>query len=116
MLRKLELFCPTTVVSATNRPAVKDLPTEFFSCANDALDCQWRNIASAGFAGDQPIDAFWLQVEGFEDAGGNQCFKELALGVTRLPTLPLFKTFCTQNHQRSIIPYQCLLLDFLLKK
>ena len=79
MLRKLELFCPTTVVSATNRPAVKDLPTEFFSCANDTLDCQWRNIASAGFAGDQPIDAFWLQVEGFEDAGGNQCFKELAL-------------------------------------
>ena len=46
MLHKLELFCPTTVVSATNRPAVKDLPTEFFSCANDTLDCQWRGETS----------------------------------------------------------------------
>lgn len=89
MLRKLELFCPTSVMSATNRPGVKDLPTDFFLCSYDTLECQWRNVASAGFSGDQTIDAFWLQVEAFKDAGGNQCFKELALGVIRLLTLPI---------------------------
>lgn len=89
MLRKLELFCPATVVSAT-RPAVKDLSLpEFFSCSNETFECQWRDIASAGFAGDQPIDAFWLQIEKFKDAEGNQCFQEFALGVIRLLTLPL---------------------------
>ena len=89
MLRKLELFCPQLVMSKINRPGVKDLPAEFFSCLVDTLESQWRNIASAGFLSDQAIDAFWLEVEAFQDAGGNQCFKELALGVIRLLTIDI---------------------------
>ncbi|KAE8280143.1 hypothetical protein D5F01_LYC22285 [Larimichthys crocea] len=89
MLRKLELFCPKLVMSSVNRPGVKDLPAEFFSCSVDALESQWRNIASAGFSSGQAIDAFWLEVEAFQDARGNQCFKDLALGVIRLLTLPI---------------------------
>ncbi|KAE8288359.1 hypothetical protein D5F01_LYC12228 [Larimichthys crocea] len=89
MLRKLELFCLKLVTSSVNRPGVKDLPAEFFSCSVDALESQWRNIASAGFSSDQAIDTFWLEVETFQDAGGNQCFKDLALGVIRLLTLPI---------------------------
>ncbi|CAL8275814.1 unnamed protein product [Arctogadus glacialis] len=87
MLRKLELFCPKLVMSTINRPGVKDLPAEFFPCLVDTLESQWRNIASAGFSSDQAIDAFWLEVEAFQDAGENQCFKEL--GVIRLLTLPI---------------------------
>lgn len=89
MLRKLELLCPTSVMSTINRPGVIDLATEFFSCPVDTLECQWRNIAAAGFSSDQAIDAFWLEVEAFKDAGGNQCFQELALGAIRLLTLPI---------------------------
>ena len=55
----------------------------------DTLESQWRNIASAGFSSDQAIDAFWLEVEAFQDAGGNRCFKDLALGVIRWLTLPI---------------------------
>ncbi|KAE8285753.1 hypothetical protein D5F01_LYC15421 [Larimichthys crocea] len=84
MLRKLDV-----VMSSVNRPGVKDLPAEFFSCSVDVLESQLRNIASAGFSSDQAIDAFWLKVEAFQDAGGNQCFKDLALGVIRLLTLPI---------------------------
>ncbi|CAL8319181.1 unnamed protein product [Arctogadus glacialis] len=83
MLCKLELFCPKLVMSTINRPGVKDLPAEFFSCVVDTLGSQWRSIASAGFSSDQAIDAFWLEVEAFQDAGGIQCFKELALGVIK---------------------------------
>ena len=89
MLRKLELFGPTLVMSKIDRPGVKDLPAEFFSCSVDILESQWRNIASAGFSSTRAIDAFWLEVEAFQDAGGNQCFKDLALGVIRLLTLPI---------------------------
>ena len=89
MLRKLELFFPKLVMSTIIRPGVKDLPTEFFSCSMDTLESQWRNVASAGFSSDLAIDAFWLEVEAFQDAGGNQCFKDLALGVLRLLTLPI---------------------------
>ena len=89
MLRKLELFCPTLVMSKIDRPGVKDLPAEFFSCSVDILESQWRNIASAGFSSNRAIDAFWLEVEAIQDAGGNQCFKDLALGVIRLLTLPI---------------------------
>jgi len=89
MLRKLELLSPTSVMSTTNRPGVKDLPIELFSCSMDKLECQWRNVASAGFSSNQAIDAFWMEVEAFKDAGGNQCFQELALGAIRLLTLPI---------------------------
>ena len=91
MLRKLELFCPKTVMSTTttDRPRVKDLPTEFFTCSLDTLERQWRNVASAGFSSDQAVDKFWLEIEAFKDAGGNQCFQDLAQGVIKLLTLPI---------------------------
>lgn len=80
---------PASVMSTINRPRVQDLPIEFFSCQLDALETQWRNVGSAGFPHDKSIDAFWLEVEAFKDAGGNQCFKDVALGAIRLLTLPI---------------------------
>ena len=46
MLRKLEMFWPKLAMSTINRPGVKDLPAEFFSCSMDTLESHWRNIAS----------------------------------------------------------------------
>ena len=89
MLRKMELLSPKSVISTMDRPRVRELPMEFFRCSIDTLDSQWRNVSSAGFYGDQPIDVFWMQVEAFKDAGGNACFKDLALGAIRLLSLPI---------------------------
>ncbi len=79
-LRKLELLCPSSVMSTINRPRLQDLLMEFFSCPLDALETQWRNVGSAGFSHEQPIDAFWLEVV--------RCWKE--------PLLPGFSTWCDQ--------------------
>lgn len=89
MLCKLELLCPKSVMSTLNRPGVKDLPADLFSCSIDTLESQWRNVALAGFSTDQDIDKFWLEVEAFKDAGGNKCFQELAQGAIRLLVLPV---------------------------
>lgn len=88
MLRKMELLSPKSVISTVDRPRVRELPMEFFRCSIDTLDSQWRNVSSAGFC-DQPIDVFWMQVEAFQDAGGNACFKDLALGAIRMLSLPI---------------------------
>lgn len=72
---KMELLSPKSVM--------------FFTCSIDTLDCQWRNVASAGFSSDQAIDTFWMGIETFKDAGRNACFKDLALGAIRLPFLPI---------------------------
>ena len=77
------------MISTINRPGVKGLPGEFFSCSVDNLESQWRNIASSGLSSDQAIDMFWQEAEAFQDAGGNHCFKDLALGVIRLLSLPI---------------------------
>ncbi|KAA0716602.1 hypothetical protein E1301_Tti019194 [Triplophysa tibetana] len=70
ILSKLELFCPKSVMSTVNRPGVKDLPADLFSCPSGTLETQWRNVATANFSDDQDIDKFWLEVEAFKDAGG----------------------------------------------
>ena len=106
MLHKLELFCLTLVMSTLNRPGVTVLSDEFLSCSVDTLESQWRNIASAGFSSDQAIDAFWLEVEAFQDAGGNQHFKDLALGVIRLLTLPI-----SNAHDERVFSWVMLLKD-----
>ncbi len=41
-------------------------------------------MASAGFLSDLAIDVFWMEVEAFEHAVGNQCFQELALGCRQI--------------------------------
>jgi len=79
-LRKLELICQN-LLSTINRPGVKDLPADLFSCPIDTLETQWRNVTTAGFSDDQDIDKFWLEVEAFKDAGGHKCFQELAQGA-----------------------------------
>lgn len=38
-----------------------------------------RNVASAGFSHNQPIDLFWLEVEAFKNAGGLWCFPDLTI-------------------------------------
>ncbi|KAA0701711.1 Serine-protein kinase ATM [Triplophysa tibetana] len=81
ILSKLELFCPKSVMSTINRPVVKDLPADLFSCPIGTLETQWRNVATANFSDDQDIDKFWLEVEAFKDAGGHKCFQELAQGA-----------------------------------
>ncbi|KAA0701709.1 hypothetical protein E1301_Tti018558 [Triplophysa tibetana] len=83
ILSKLELFCPKSVMSTINRPVVKDLPADLFSCPIGTLETQWRNVATANFSDDQDIDKFWLEVEAFKDAGGHKCFQELAQDDTR---------------------------------
>ncbi|KAA0711810.1 hypothetical protein E1301_Tti022041 [Triplophysa tibetana] len=83
ILSKLELFCPKSVMSTINRPGVKDLPADLFSCPIGTLETQWRNVATANFSDDQDIDKFWLEVEAFKDAGGHKCFQELAQGAKR---------------------------------
>lgn len=35
------------------------------------------------------LDAFWLEVESFQDAGGNHCFTDLAQCAVKLCTLPI---------------------------
>lgn len=89
ILSKLELFCPKSVISTINRPGVKDLPADLFSCPIGTLETQWRNVATANFSDDQDIDKFWLEVEAFKDAGGHKCFQELAQGAIRLLVLPV---------------------------
>lgn len=88
-LRKLELICPKSVMSTINRPGVKDLPADVFSCPIGTLESQWRNVTTASFSDHQDIDKFWLEVEAFKDAGGHKCFQELAQGAIRLLVLPV---------------------------
>lgn len=85
LLAKLELLCPAAVMSY--KLTVRELPRELFSGSLDSLETKLRNVASAGFSPN--IDAFWLEVESFKDAGGNHCFQDLAFGAIKLLTLPI---------------------------
>lgn len=87
LLWKLELLCPASVVS--NKSPFRELPKKFFPGSPDLLETQWRNVASAGFSSHLTIYAFWLEVESFQDAGGNHCFQDLALGAIKTLILPI---------------------------
>ncbi|XDV39300.1 hypothetical protein PO909_008556 [Leuciscus waleckii] len=75
---------------STMRRMIKPVtPREFFSGSLDSLETQLINVASTGFSPNLAIDAFWLEVESFKDAGGNHCFQDLAFGAIKLLTLPI---------------------------
>uniref|UniRef100_H3ANY7 HAT C-terminal dimerisation domain-containing protein n=1 Tax=Latimeria chalumnae TaxID=7897 RepID=H3ANY7_LATCH len=88
MLKKLELLNPKAILTDT-KPAVTELPRNFFVCPTEVLESQWRNVSSCKFTEKENMGRFWIEVYEYTNGTGNRCFEEMALGAIRMLTLPI---------------------------